>query len=259
MRIDSPHPSYITSWKVFRRLSDEASTTSMHVLSLLKRASFEPLQIVDVGCGDAKILADVLLKARWASIPDSVTLIDPNAEFLEEARIEIMPVFKNSISICPKSVAEADLQIPPRTLTLMIHMVYLITWEEIDKILKLMSAGSIVIIVLDSEDSILTRIWRRTAPKYQRRAAEYRKRIELLASPFSWTRTTITSWLKNPIELQEEMMEAALSLLAYTDVRDLPQEEQCWIQQQVLSHLAEGRLACESACYEIKKTEPGPI
>lgn len=241
---------YLATWKVFRAISDENKITARHLLSLDCWDGIS--SILDLGCGDGLILKEVVLNS-----PQKISraiLIDPDKQMLEEAEMhlkELALVEEIIAEVAPfedsyfKYSSQVDI-------ILAIHLVYLIERESFHYLLDALPIGKKLIVVLDDEDSVFTKIWKQTAFKYAERSAYVRSCLNNLSKDtFSVNKTVITSKLINPLNQRFEVKEALLSLMSYSDFLAMDAETREYVEECIRENSINSVIGCKSACYEI--------
>jgi hypothetical protein len=246
-----PREKYLSSWKIFRAISNENEVTANHILSL---KSWEDINsILDLGCGDGLITKSLVLNSEPKV--NEVILIDPDKEMLDEAylhirEINVVPDIKKELSTfenCFKNyIAQADIAIA-------VHLVYLISAESFLYLLNELPIGKKLIIVLDDESSVFTQLWNRTAKKYIERSNFVRKTLNSLGDKYLLNKTIITSKLINPYKKSDDIKNALLSLMSYSDYSSMNLEYQTYVKDCINKNISSDYVECKSACYELIK------
>ena len=252
-KIDFPmtRERYLSTWKVFRSISDENIITANHILSL---PSWDQVNtILDLGCGDGLITKSIVLKSPEQV--DKVILVDPDKEMLDEAYIHLTEIgivpdvervsskFEDCVN---KYIAQTDI-------VLAVHLVYLITPESFRVLIDSLPVGKKMILVLDHEGSVFTKLWKHTAPKYAHRSAYVRKYLDNISSDYSIQRSVITSKIINPLKQRPDIKDAILSLMCYSDYSLMGVNSRQFVDACVASNVTGRFVECASACYEIFK------
>jgi hypothetical protein len=206
------------------------------------------MTLVDIGCGDGRLLEEVLLQSP--SRVGEVRLIDPDAELLSEAARCIGEVgFVRRIDtihggiegIDQDSVLNADA-------LLLVHVVYLLNPGLLGQFVKSLPVGVPAYIVLDSPRSVFTTLWERTAPRYHKRAIEAHQLLrDLPPEEFEASVTTVRSTVRNPLAVHRpDVRDALLSILCYREVSDTLDPALQDRSEELVVH-------CESTCYNITR------
>lgn len=242
---------YLSTWKIFRAISDENMITAHHLHSLDSWKNIR--SFLDLGCGDGLIAKGLVLNS-----PDQINkviLVDPDAEMVNEAEMHLSEIgvveevekhlsgFESCFDTC---VAKADI-------VLAVHLVYLITAEVFHELIDKLPVGKKLILVLDDESSVFTKLWKRTAPKYVQRSAYVRNYLDEMSKEHSVKKTMITSKLVNPLVQRENIKEALLSLMSYSDFSLMDSDSKNFVESCVGENLTGRFVECRSACYEVTK------
>lgn len=252
-KIDFPmtRERYLSTWKVFRSISDENHITATHILSL---DSWENINsILDLGCGDGLITKSIVLNSS-AQI-DKVMLLDPDKEMLEEASLNltelgVVPEVERRVSKFEDYLTNHSITVD---VILAIHLVYLITPESFRLLIENLPVGKKLILVLDDEGSVFTQLWEQTAPKYVERSRYVRQYLTELHGQCSINKTTITSKIINPLIQRTDIKDALLSILSYSDFSLMDTACKNFVEACVAENVSGRFLQCTSACYEIMK------
>lgn len=245
--------SYFSAWRIFRSLSDENRTTAEHLLS---RQAWphdkEDLRIVDLGCGDGAMLAELLVASRQRIA--AVHLVDPDAEFLRIAVERISSL--NPLMTLNQTLGYAEDVIMKVTegvqVILAIHLVYLLGNGGFKTLLKQLPIGVPFFLVLDERESVFQELWRRTALKYHQRVLDAHQIISGLSSmEYVVTKSEFDSHLRTPMGLRQDLRDAVLSMLCYTELSSLDDATREWVYQTIDRRTAAGKVVCDCACYEI--------
>lgn len=252
-----PMLSYESAWKCFRRLSDENIETALHLISRQYWPHTSDLIISDIGCGDGLLTQQIVLKVPVTV--SEIRLIDPDVHFLREAFQHLSEISESpkitlkeagAESLGPADLLDVDV-------VLAVHVVYLMNSDGFNNILEVMPSNVPLYVVLDEPSSIFSRLWAMCAHKYLKRSEETHKKIASLANNgYRINRSSITSHIDNPLVQREDVKDALLSILCYTDVKDFSQEEYEKVETEISKSIAGQRLLCESACYEIIRLSP---
>jgi len=252
-RDEWPMLSYASDWKTFRRLSDENVETALHLISREHWPRASGLIITDIGCGDGLLTQQIILKTPGTV--SEVRLIDPDADFLAEAKRHLSETTSeppNIVDIQEGAEALQPVDLLDVKVVLAVHVVYLMRSQVFDTILKALPAGVPLYVVLDEPASVFSRLWSTFAKKYLRRSKETHTKIASLKEEgYVVEHSTITSHIDNPLAQRRDVKDAILSILCYTDMRDVSGEEYEIAEAEVSKSVAGQRLLCESACYEI--------
>jgi len=257
MQIDArkewPIESYMQCWKLFRRMSDENKQTAMHLLARRHWPHRDALTILDVGCGDG-LLLQAIIHLNEGSVAE-VRLLDPDEVFLRQALEHITET--DVVNKVRRFVGRAEhcftAACPGVTVVLALHVVYLMGEGEFAGMLGALPPGIPLYVVLDTPGSIFTCLWKKTAERYRDRSASAHRIIEELDPvKFHVGYSTLTSSLSDPLTIkQRTVRDSILSILCYSDVSRMTSETLAWVEQQIQKHTIDGRIVCESACYEV--------
>jgi trans-aconitate methyltransferase len=242
---------YLSTWKIFRAISDENFITANHLLSL---DSWDNIQsVLDLGCGDGLISKSLVLNSPQQI--NKVILVDPDGEMVNEAEMHLSEIgivddvekhlsgFETCFDVC---VLKVDV-------VLAVHLVYLITTEAFQRLIDRLPVGKKLILVLDDESSIFTKLWKRTATKYAQRSEYVRNYLDNLHNEYSVKKTVITSKLVNPLVQRTDVKDALLSLMSYSDYLLMDNNSKMFVENCVKDNLSGRFVECRSACYEIVK------
>jgi len=252
-KIDFPmtRERYLSTWKVFRAISNENYITATHLLSLQTWNNIR--SILDLGCGDGLITKSIVLNSQEPI--DKVILLDPDKEMLEEAYLHL-----TELSIVPevdKEVSKFENYLSTHIINvdvvLAIHLVYLITTEIFRSLIENLPVGKKLILVLDDEGSVFTKLWKQTAPKYVERSNYVREYLTGISDHYMIEKTTITSKIINPIVQRTDIKESLLSLMSYSDFTLMDKNSRSFVENCVSENVSGRFLECASACYEIIK------
>lgn len=252
-KIDFPmtRERYLSSWKIFRAISDENIVTAGHILSLPVWRDVS--SVLDFGCGDGLITKALVLKSPQNI--DKVTLVDPDTEMLLEAEIHLKEIglVPDMRSVNAKFEDCVGYYTQEADIILAIHLVYLLTEESFKLLLDSLPVGKKMILILDEANSIFSKLWGITAPKYAKRSEAVRNYLNSQPAGFSIEKSLITSKIINPLIARQEIKGALLSLLSYSDYSLMNTELQNVVEKTVSGSLC-GRFAeCTSACYQITR------
>jgi SAM-dependent methyltransferase len=249
-----PMPSYIAAWKTYRTLSNEDDVIAKR-LALTTKAAGTGNRILDVGPGDGRVLLRTLI--RMSQRPTEVCVIEPNPEFIEETlrSVSFDRFFDRIVPRCCKlSDCKSD-SLVGYDHVFCTHTAYFLTDEEMDMLLKLVSAGARLCVVLDHPDSIFSRLWRRTASEYYQRARRHSERLlGLDRSEFIVNVGEIEAEVSNPFDLRDDIRDLVMSMLCYADVDDMPHEELASVEAVVRGALVGSAISCKSYFFEITKS-----
>lgn len=252
-KIDFPmsRKRYLSSWKIFRAISDENIVTASHILSL--PAWGDVSSVVDFGCGDGLITKALVLKSPQNI--DKITLVDPDTEMLLEADIHLKEIglVPDLRSVNAKFEDCVGYYTRDADVILAIHLVYLLSEESFKLLIDSLPVGKKMIVILDEANSIFSRLWEFTAPKYARRSEIVRNYLGSQPAGLSIEKSLITSKIISPLIARQEIKSALLSLLSYSDYSLMTPEVQNKVENTVSESL-NGRFAeCTSACYQITR------
>lgn len=254
-----PSNAYETSWKMFRRLSDENKVTVERLLTRSHWPRNEGLRILDIGCGDGLMIRKLIEDAH--NSVESVTLLDPYEEWLNEARRHIEEECYNlvrDVRSIQGDIEENMGLLQQHDVILAVHVVYLLEHETFRSLLTGLPVGVPFYVVMDDIDSVFSRIWSRIKDTYFERVKKAHALLEALQTPqiseenrYHVSVCDITSRLPSPLLQKEKIKESMISILSYTDYEDLNWEEIEHVQKEIGAKTVKHELLCDSKCYEI--------
>ena len=246
--------SYLSAWKIFRRLSDENVATAEHLVNQPMWPKRADLNITDLGCGDGRLLEEIILRSP-AGVHE-VRLVDPDSELLLEAascisQTERVPhvhtIHRGIERAFPDCSNGSDI-------ILIVHVVYLLEAGALREALFSSPVGIPIYIVLDDPNSIFTTLWEKTAPRFHETAMGAHEIVSSLpGDQFKVAKSSISSSVCNPLPLErDDIRDALLSILTYSEVSPLtdPQIRE-WVERTITARIENGALKCRSTCYEI--------
>lgn len=257
VRHEWPMGCYLEAWKLFRDVSNENEETADQLVTMSKWPTNDNYQILDIGSGDGLLLKRIVTQSPTRV--GHVRLLDPDKELMDQAVSNLeerLASYQISFYLSkiedriPTSLQDVDV-------ILAVHIVYLLPPESFKNLLTELPFKIPFYVVLDNENSIFSRLWKKTAPKYYERAIAAHQLIKQLPRDrFKVVRTSVTSLLTNPLSYPRKRIDLKnliLSILCYTDVRDRPQQELHYIENEIQKSVspANNRLRCASDCYEI--------
>ncbi|HEV2804782.1 MAG TPA: class I SAM-dependent methyltransferase [Chthoniobacterales bacterium] len=247
-------PEYLQAWKLFRSNSDENQATAKFLLTQPAWPTHPIREICDLGCGDGRLLAEVLRRCGYVQ---RVRLVDPDPELLEEAETLIEQQFPTTNILAllnsvgdgwPRCAGESDV-------ILAVHLVYLLDDEELGHLLAARPADRPLYVVLDAPTSVFTQLWRWTADKYFRRA---KRAHELLQAELGLdeipTKSRFRSRIPKDLLSSHELSDWLLSILCYRNMlSDVPDDLRRKVSEIIDRHTdSSGHyVECESVCYEL--------
>ncbi|MCU7838872.1 MAG: class I SAM-dependent methyltransferase [Candidatus Thiodiazotropha sp. (ex Troendleina suluensis)] len=251
-----PSDVYIDSWKAFRCESDEDDRVATYILDSQFWPSKSDIRILDVGCGDGRIINRLMSYCDLGS----VVLVDPDQQLLADAKVLVTGKGKGAHVEAVNSVIGKDLLEEvgvDHDVIIIVHMLYLIKdKEEFLGFLDALPGGSRVFVVIDLEKSIFSTLWKVTAPKYYNRVVEYHEVINDLNSElYSVTFGEITSSIPNPLALSLVVSERVVSHMGYFNFADQEYHMRENVKDILRKSLRGDRIYCYSACYHIEKRE----
>jgi hypothetical protein len=247
-------PEYLKAWRLFRANSDENQTTANFILGRSSWPRNTNLELCDLGCGDAHLLAEML--ARTEQI-QKVRLVDPDDDLLNEAQSVIEQRFpsRNIVALLhsvrdgwPKCAGDAHA-------ILAVHLVYLLEGDELASLVHNRPKKAVTYIVLDAPTSVFTELWKWTADKYYRRAklahTELCNYLGVAAPPQD---SRICSRIGKKLLTDHELSDWLLSILCYRNMlTDVPNNLRAEVDAIIERHTDETGefVECESVCYEL--------
>lgn len=247
-------PEYVQAWKLFRDKADENVVTAKSLLSRPSWPQKRALDICDLGCGDGRLLAEVL--ARCGDV-QKVRLVDSDHDLLTEAESLIERSFPGRHLIAshssvregwPKCAGDADV-------ILGVHLVYLLEEDELKSLIHNRPKHAVTYIVLDAPTSVFTELWKWTADKYYRRAklahTELCKYLNLDAPPQN---QLIRSRIPKGLLAGHELSDWLLSILCYRNMlSDVPADLRLKVKEIIDLHSDKTGefVECECICYEL--------
>jgi len=253
-RREWPMETYLTAWKTFRRLSDENVATARCIVASTGWPKTDGITVVDVGCGDGRLVEEVAL--RSPSAINEIRLVDPDAELLAEAaacvgELALVP----RIDTIHRGLEDFDASVASdANVILCVHVVYLLEPATVRTWLETLPVGVPAYIVLDAPSSVFTTLWARTAPRYHKRVADAHALVAgLPADRFLVGVSSIQSTVCNPLVLRRaDVRDALLSLLCYTEISSATDNDlRRWIEDTLHERVTGDAVRCESTCYEV--------
>jgi SAM-dependent methyltransferase len=248
-----PMANYEAAWKTFRRVGDEPVATALHVTSLEHWPKKNTIKVLDVGCGDGKMVAAFVLRARQTI--SQLVLLDPDEKLLGEAAKEVQSLHFGTKTTSVLSSAEDKAARCARGAhaALGIHLAYLMTPEAFRLFIEKWPRGVPLYIVLDAETSVFSAIWKNTAPEYARRATAARQYLDALGETVLKSRSEFATRVANPYMLVPPIRELVLSLFCYNDFEALIPAQQKNVKRTISKYADGKEVKCTCACYEIVK------
>jgi SAM-dependent methyltransferase len=252
-RAEWPMETYMSAWRLFRRMSDENQLTARHLLSRrLWPRDKQGLRIADFGCGDGMVIEALTLASQRPF--NAIHLVDIDPELLEQGRrrVEGLGIVKNLTTI-PAGAEEVVRDVTRQAdAALAVHLIYLLKEAQLKSFLADLAPGVPLFVVMDQPSSVFTQLWETTAPKYHKRSLNAHEIIASLKEDnYIVERTEFNTHLINPLSLRDDIRDSVLSLLCYSDFRMLDDNTQEWVKGVLTEHSALERVVCDCACYEI--------
>jgi len=249
---NAPLPDYIEAWKIFRLASNENEVFGTYLASKFNKAAGSDFSVLDIGTGDGKLLQNALFRCK--SKPTKVTVIEPDQEFLGECQRNLsISSLSEDIEFVPSKLSEVDAsKLTGHSFVIAAHVLYLIDWSEFRPLVEDLTDGTTILIIADSDDSIFSKIWRKTAPQHYDRLQETLSNLRKHYAHLIKSETPKSSKLIDPGYFRDDIRDMILSLLSYTDVRDKDSETYDWVQKKVAEHVDNGRISCDCQCIELR-------
>ena len=254
--LDYPMGSYVPAWKVFRAYSKENLIIAEHVSNTRTWVKTEPSRVLDIGSGDGLVLKKIIEQSEYK--PHSIRIVEPNSELLQEARsnlIELCP--ENSLELIKEDIFSYQAQIAYEgvDLILLIHVLYLLPEESVNKIIQSLPVGLPIIIVTDQNSSLFSDTWKLAAKKYYNRSTQINSFIGSLNNDkYSVNETSFRTYLKNPFYIQrEDLQDKLISMISYSEFNEMDVDRKLDIKEIFDKFSEKDLVYCESKCYEIIK------
>lgn len=256
-RLEWPMTTYLAAWKTFRRMSNENAATATHLVSRSHWPGNRGATLVDIGCGDGRLMEEILLQSPVTV--GEVRLIDPDPELLVEAVgcVHQTRLAKRVISVQGDLDEVYEQETVGASAILAVHLVYLLEKYSLTTLLDKLPIGVPLYVVLDAPSSIFTTLWKKTAPKYHQRSLDAHWMIQG-ADPNAYrvSSSSVVSTIQNPLAVRRsDVRDALLSILSYSPVNentDRPVRD--WIEATLRERMIKGEIGCESTCYEVVRT-----
>ena len=240
---------YLSTWKIFRLVSNENVVTAKHIIAL--QAFQSKSSILDLGCGDGLVISKIISQSNTEI--NSVHLLDPDFQMLNEA-VDNVSSLNKQIQInkwCGKVSQYFHILNKKVDVILAIHLVYLLKEDELQSILSELPKGVPIIFVFDDENSVFSSVWKMTAKKYSERSLYARIFLNSLGQSYQIKQSLITSHIANPLNHNHKIKSALISILSYSDFDHMPNELRIDVEKCISSYLKNDVLPCTSICYEI--------
>lgn len=241
---------YLATWKIFRSISDENRITAEHITSLNAWQGVN--SYLDIGCGDGLISKSIAISNQTAI--EKIILLDPDAEIVNEAELHL-----TELNLVPKiekhwcSFEDKYLELINKVqAALAVHLVYLISTESFHLLIDKLPVGKKLIIILDDEESVFTKLWQSTAPKYAQRSKYVRQYLDTFSAG-KINKSYLNSQIVNPLEQRFDIKDAILSLMSYSDFALMDAATKKFVEETVHGYIEDGHLSCKCVCYEITK------
>lgn len=229
MRIlGSPFDDYTLHWRLFRCMSNENEVFANAIMNCSLYKNSNQTTVVDIGTGDGDIVQRMIKKTKNKKF----VLVDPSEEYLSIAKLSTMG-YEDRVEYVNTKLLEMPTR--PNALYLAIHMIYLLSEEEIDLLLDLPNESFGLILIVDSPESVFSKLWKVCAPKYYKKCEYFH--ASLKKKHRYKTITQITSYVLSPYKyrIDDLTKRAMLSTMCYCDWSTLSSDQKR-TAQSIISH-----------------------
>lgn len=254
--LDYPMPDYIAAWKTYRTVSNEDQV----IAGRLAQSIILPgprSKILDVGPGDGRVLVRLLISLKQT--PELLTIVEPNEAFCAETlRAVHYDDFAKAVITLQKKLKDCtDDELAGHDVITCTHTLYFMTSAELERLFSLVRGGATLFIVADHPESIFSRLWKQTAPSFYERVSEHIATIRALdQTQFTFAETVISAALCDPMTLRDPICSLVMSMLCYSDVDSMTDEQFAVVRRMIASATTAGRIACDSLFFEISARRP---
>jgi SAM-dependent methyltransferase len=249
-----PMANYLEAWKTFRRLGNEPAATAEHVLAQPGWPTGDGLRVLDIGCGDGRMIEAFLQRVPSAA---KAILLDPEDWMLSEAARQVGEFRIGTEVVGQVGSADEEGVALAREIDvgLAIHVVYLLSHSRFKVFVQHWPPGVPLFVVLDAPNSVFGELWIQTAQDYAARSAGVHEYLAREAnSGLAIRRTDFNTRVANPFNLQASVQNVMLSLLCYCDYAELSQEKRYKVERVIRRHADGDDIVCACTCYELLRS-----
>lgn len=251
-----PTTSYFNDLDLYRSVSNENHLTAKHLVNLPQWSDFKG--ILDIGCGDGRMILELFEQIKPKSLINEVRLIDLDKNrtertkmfFSEFHRAKKVSIVNSNVIDCLSNCFEKI------NSALLIHVVYYLSEIELKQLINALPKNVPLFIVVDKEDSIFSKLWKLTAPKYLERsnyANTYFNQL-MIQTNFKVSKTIITSEISNPFIMPLDDKETILSFMCYSEFKKLDLKAKKKIEAIFNEYIHNDKVSIETNCFCIIKS-----
>jgi len=224
-------------------MSDENLVFSREILGNELFLNTKKERIVDVGTGDGDVALRIISKDKR---PKKYVLADPSEEYLSVAKMITKECDSGKVE-CVKMNLRDVAKNYGGSLLLSVHMIYLLSLEEIKLLLGLTRAGNDLIVIVDDPNSVFNRLWMSLAPSYYEKCKFF---FELLSSEYygAYDVAVVTTKVLSPFKarIDDYTKRAMLSTMCYADWDDLSPRKKQIAQELIEKSITNDVVSCKS-------------